>query len=466
VEDKQAVYWHQGMFLQPQHFQLADQHNRFTQTPLFEAGVPHFWGVGALELSRSAIANRTIDVQRARLLFQDHHYVEYPENAVIAPRTFQASWVQGDRPLTVYLGVRRASEQEKNVTEASSLADAANAATRFATVMPASDTPDLYSEGPGAPLQTLRYVLKVFFETERDHLDQYALIPIAQLVRDGDTVVLAERFIPPAYALAGSDALRAMLREIRDELSGRARQLQEYKNPREMQKAEFDASYMLFLLALRSLNRFSPSLFHLIESEQVHPWLAYGVLRQLVGELSSFSERFNMLGEMEGRDGSAGGGLPAYDHLDLDGCFERARVTIGHLLNEITVGPEFLVVLEPRDGLYTGQAPRSVFGNRNRFYLVVRTQEEPQWVVEGVVNSARLSALSAIPALVRHALPGLELIHMPHAPQGLPRRAHSFYFRIEQVSEQWETVEREGDIALHWLDAPADLHAEVVILRR
>ncbi|WP_350029341.1 MULTISPECIES: type VI secretion system baseplate subunit TssK [unclassified Caballeronia] len=461
MEHKQAVYWHQGMFLQPQHFQLADQHSRFTQTPLYEAGVPHFWGVGALELSRSAIANRTIDVQRARLLFRDHHYAEYPENAVIAPRTFEASWVQGDRPLNVYLGVRRASEQEKNVTEVGTLADAANVATRFATVMSVPETPDLYSEGPDAPLQTLRYVLKVFFESELDHLDQYELIPIARLVRDGDTVVLADRFIPPSYALAGSDALRTMLREIRDELAGRARQLQEYKNPREMQKAEFDASYMLFLLALRSLNRFSPSLFHLIESEQVHPWLAYGVLRQLVGELSSFSERFTMLGEMDG-----GAGLPAYDHLDLDGCFGRARVTIGHLLNEITVGPEFLVVLEPRDGVYHGQVPRSVFGNRNRFYLVVRTQEDPQWVVDGIVNGARLSALGEIPTLVRHALPGLELIHMPHAPQGLPRRAHSFYFRIEQVSEQWELVEREGDIALHWLDAPADLRAEIVILRR
>ncbi|MDR5837091.1 type VI secretion system baseplate subunit TssK [Caballeronia sp. LZ034LL] len=462
MEDKQAVYWHQGMFLQPQHFQLADQHNRFTQTPLFEAGVPHFWGVGALELSKSAVANRTIDVRHARLLFRDHHYVQYPENAVIAPRTFDASWVQGDRPLTVYLGVRRASEQDRNVTEVGTLAEAADATTRFATVMSVPETPDLYSQGPGAPLQTLRYVLKVFFESELDHLDQYELIPVARLVRDGDTVVLADRFIPPSYALAGSDALRAMLREIRDELSGRARQLQEYKSPREMQKAEFDASYMLFLLALRSLNRFSPSLFHLIESEQVHPWMAYGVLRQLVGELSSFSERFNMLGEMDG----GGAGLPPYDHLDLDTCFSRARVTIGHLLNEITVGPEYLVVLEPRDGVYQGQVPRSMFGNRNRFYLVVRTQEDPQWVADGIVNGARLAALGDIPTLVRHALPGLELIHMPHAPQGLPRRAHSFYFRIEQVSEQWELVEREGDIALHWLDAPADLRAEVVILRR
>jgi type VI secretion system protein ImpJ len=462
VEEKKGVYWHQGMFLQPQHFQVADQYNRFSQSPLFDAGIPHFWGVGSLELSRSAVANRTIEVKHAQLLFRDHHYIEFPDNAVIAPRTFDALWVQGDKPLTVYLGLRKASLQEKNATEVGNFSEAATVATRFATVMDAPEVADFYSEGPAAPLHTLLYVVKIFFESELDNLDDYDLIPIARLVRDGDSVVLSDRFIPPSYALAGSDALQTMLKEIRDDLAGRARQLQEYKSPREMQKAEFDASYMLFLLALRSLNRFSPQLFHLIEAKQVHPWAAYGLLRQLVGELSSFSERFNMLGETD--DG--GPGLPPYDHTELDRCFTQARVLIGFLLNEITVGPEFLVILEPRDGLFTGQLPRSLFGQRNRFYLVVRSQEEPSWVIDSITHASRLSAAAEIPTLLRHALPGLELIHMPAAPQGLPRRAHSFYFRIEQVSQQWEIVEREGEIALHWLDAPDDLRAEIVILRR
>ncbi|SDV47121.1 type VI secretion system baseplate subunit TssK [Chitinasiproducens palmae] len=462
MAEKKAVYWHQGMFLQPQHFQFADAHHRFSQTPLFDAGIPHFWGVGAIELSRAAIANRVIEVKRARLLFRDHHYVEFPDNAVIAPRTFDAAWVQGDRPLTVYLGLRKLSEQERNVTEVGELSEAATVPTRFATVMGAPEVNDLYSDGPSAPLQTLLYVVRLFFEPELPNLDNYELIPIARLIRDGDAIALSERFVPPSYALSGSDALRVLLREIRDELAGRARQLQEYKSPREMQKAEFDASYMIFLLALRSLNRFSPQLFHLLEAEQAHPWLAYGVLRQLVGELSSFSERYNMLGEAD----AGGGGMPAYDHDDLERCFEQARVLVGQLLNEITVGPEFLVVLEPHDGLLTGQLPRSLFGQRNRFYLVVRTQEEPRWVSDSVVHAARLAATSEIDTLLRHALPGLELIHMPVAPQGLPRRAHSHYFRIEQISEQWEAVEREGDIALQWLDAPEDLRAEIVILRR
>jgi type VI secretion system protein ImpJ len=459
VDENKAVYWHQGMFLQPQHFQVADQHKHFMQRPLFEAGIPHFWGIGSIDVSRSAIANRSIDIRHAQVLFRDHHYVDIPGNAVIAPRAFEPGWVLGDRPLTVYLGLRKLAAQDRNVTEVNSPFDAP---TCYATVMSVPERPDLYSSGPGAPLQTLLYVVKVFFQHELDHLDDFDLVPVARLIRDADTIVLDEHFIPPCYTLAGSDALQVTLQEIRDDLVGRMRQLQEYKSPRELQKAEFDASHMLFLLALRSLNRFSPNLFHLLESDQVHPWHAYGLLRQLIGELSSFSERFNMLGETD----THGQGLPAYDHLNLNACFSQAQALIGHLLNEITVGPEFLVVLAPREGYLAGQLPRSVFGQRNRFYLVVRSQAEPEWVVDSILRGSRLSAPDEIPVLIRHALPGLDLIHMPNAPQGLPRRAHSYYFRIEQMSDQWERVEREGDIALHWLDAQGDLRAEVVILRK
>ena len=84
MNDKQGIYWYQGMFMQPQHFQLADLHAQFRDKPLMETGLPHFWGVGDLELSQSAIANRTIEVTRAQLLFPDRSYVEFPGNAVIA----------------------------------------------------------------------------------------------------------------------------------------------------------------------------------------------------------------------------------------------------------------------------------------------------------------------------------------------------------------------------------------------
>lgn len=464
MEEQQAIYWHQGMFMQPQHFQMADLHNQFRSKPLMDAGLPYFWGVGALHINTSSVVNRVIEIDSAQLLFEDRTYVEYPGGAVIAPRSFDTAWVEGDKPLMVYLGLKKLSSQEKNVTLVESLSAVSAVSTRYVSLSNPPEVADLFSDGPASQVRTLQHVVKIFFETELPNIEGFELIPIACLVRDGDTVKLDDDFIPPSYTLGASDVLMRTIREIRDELSGRTRQLQEYKSPREMQKAEFDASYMSFLLALRSLNRACPYLFHLTETRQVHPWVAYGTLRQLIGELSSFSERFNMLGEST--DGSGTVGLPPYKHTDLHRCFERAHVLISTLLNEITVGPEFLAILEYREGAYLGDLPPSFFDRRNRFYLVIRTEKDPKWVVDSMQYETRLAAPEDIPGLIAHALPGIELIHIPSAPQGLPRRANSYYFRIEQVSQLWDSVERQGQIALQWLDAPDDLRAEVVVLRR
>lgn len=462
MKDQQGVYWHQGMFLQPQHFQMAELHQLFQNKPIQDACTPHFWGVGGLELVSSATTNRRVEVQSAQLLFPDRSYVEYPGNAVIQPRAFDAAWVEGDKPFTVYLGLKKLSPHEPNVTVVEDLAQAGSASTRYASLTQRPDVADLYSEGPIAQVGTLLHVVRIFFETELDKLQDYVLIPALRLVRDGDGIKLSESFIPPCYTLAGSPVLLRLIKDIRDELAGRARQLQEYKTPRETQRAEFDGEHIIFLLTLRSLNRLSPYLFHLTETQQVHPWLAYGALRQLIGELSSFSERFNMLGESE--EGSPG--LPPYDHANLEMCCGVAFRLINSLLAEISVGPEFLTALEYRDDWYVGKLSGNVFNPRNCFYLVIRTENDQEWVVDSVRRNVRLAAGKDMPGLIAHALPGLDLTHIPAAPQGVPRRANSTYFRIEQMSPLWEIVEREGVIALYWLGAPADMKAEIVVLRR
>ena len=462
MNEKQGVYWHQGMFLQPQHFQQTDRHHDFLRRTLLNAGQPHFWGVGELVLNKAAIANRVIEVESARLIFPDRSYVEIPDNALIRPRNFDANLVGGDKPFTIYIGIRKMGQRQANVTVADDENGAALATTRFVTLPNAPEVADSYASGPAAPVLSLTHVLRIFFANEIATLDDYDLIPVARLERDGDSIRQSENFIAPCYALCGSAVLYSTIKEIRDELAGRARQLQEFKSPREQQKAEFDANYTTFLLALRSLNRTIPYLCHLIEAPEIHPWQAYGALRQLIGELSSFSERFNMTGETE--DGAAG--VPPYDHENLGNCFGRARVLISYLLNEISVGPEFLAVLELHDAYYSAELPLTFFGQRNRFYLVLRSEAPAQTLVDSVQNSACLASLGEMPKLIAHALPGVELIHLPVAPQGLPRRAHSCYFRIEQQSRQWESVEKDGAIALYWLDAPEDLKAEIVAIRK
>lgn len=139
---------------------------------------------------------------------------------------------------------------------------------------------------------------------------------------------------------------------------------------------------------------------------------------------------------------------------------------IAQLLNEITIGPELLVFLEPYDHYLAADLPKHFFNNRNRFYLILRSEADGNRLINLFQSGAKLASLDDLPNLVRRALPGIELIHLPIAPQGLPRRAYSYYYRIETASDAWDQVEKNGNIALDWPDAPEDLKAEVVVIRR
>ena len=461
MDFKKGTYWHQGLFLQPQHFQRIDLNQQFYRKPLYEAASPHYWGVGQLEIATPALTSRSFEVRAARLIFQDQTYIEYPGNAVISSRSFDKIWTTGDVPLDVYLGLKKISSVSANVSVVDSLDNASYVTTRMVSMAEAETMPDLYTQGPVAEVPTVSYAVKVFFGPEIETLDDYELIRVAQLVRDIDTIRVVPRAVPPVYALSGSQLLVDVVNDIRDDMAGRLRQIDEYKIPRDMQRQELDPDYLLLLQAVHALNRLVPSLVHLAETSQLHPWEIYGFLRVCVGELSTFSLRTDVLGRQTDKDV----GMPPYNHMDLGTCFLAARTLINQLLSEISVGPKFHAYLEPRDEFLVGVMAREFFADRNRFYLVTKTAFNNETLSQDFLATARLAAPSALPDLIDHALPGVELIEVLTPPQGLPQRPNMRYYRVEQISAAWELVEQEGELAMYWPDAPDDVRVEVVILR-
>jgi len=158
--------------------------------------------------------------------------------------------------------------------------------------------------------------------------------------------------------------------------------------------------------------------------------------------------------------------LPVYDHRNLWDCFSSAQVLISRLLDEITAGPEYVIPLV-YDGTYFSAEMKPVhFENRNRFYLVLRTEEDAKTVIDSIATAAKLSSRERLPLLIARALPGVQLGHLPVPPQELPRRAWSVYFEVDNAGEQWPLIEKGNNIALYWDNAPEDLEVELMLVGR
>ncbi len=456
---QRPLFWHQGLFLQPQHFQLMEQSFHELLTPVKQFMTPYFWGVINLKIKETRLANGILEIENGAFIFPDGTHVVFPGNAVMNVRFFDDSPAGS---LDVYLGLKSWSGSGENVTVVENLENLVGVTTRFVATTASEEVEDLHAGGPAGHVKKLHYVLKLFWENELEQSSDYQLFQIARLEKRGGGVVLFQDYIPPCPTIAGSESLLNLIGEIRDQITARSRQLEEYKRKRGVHSAEFGSRDMVYILALRSVNRYVPLLHHFTRTPKVHPWVVYGTLRQLIGELSSFSDRINALGEFSD-DNHA---LPPYDHSSLWNCYSEVQNLISHLLDEITAGPEYIMRLI-RDGVfYSADLKPAIFEGSNRFYLSVRTDDEARAVIQTMTTLAKLGSREDLRNIVARALPGIHLEHQPQPPQQLPRRSNAIYFLINHHSEQWESIVKNRNIALYWNNAPGDADIELMVIRR
>lgn len=455
------VFWHQGLLLQPQHFQLQDQAVQSRLIPFLKYQGPHFWGVGEAEIDQGALGTGSFSLESGNFLFPDGAYVEFPGNALVDPRRLEEGLQEG-KPLQVYLGLRKWNDAGENVTAIGGREELHASATRFVAMADPEEVRDLHGGGPDGQVKGLHYLLRIFWEAELDQLGGYSLIPLARLELFGAEPRLSERFAPPSLALDACKPLLSLVKEIRDQLAARSRQLEQYKKQRGVQSAEFGSRDLVYLLALRTLNRHGPLYFHLTEARPVHPWTVYGALRQLVGELSSFSLRNDVQGEMDGGAGM----LPRYDHLKLWDCFRAARDLVTQLLDEITAGPDYIIRLAYDGAYFAAELKPAQLGEGNRYYLALQTEQDSRVVLHSLETAAKLSAREHLPVLASRALPGLVLEYQQVPPQELPRRPRTLYFAVDHHHDQWNMVAKGYNIALYWDSAPADLEVELMVLEK
>lgn len=462
METQRPIFWHQGLFLQPHHFQQHDLYIQGLQAPLRKFLTPYCWGVAGFEYSKGALENFTFDVVTGEFLFPDGSYVVFPGNSILEARSFEDTWVQLDKPFTIYLGLKKVDEGGINTTELTDTKQLNGVTTRFVSQAEPEEVEDLYETGPSGQVKKMQFVLKLFWETEKEMVGDYLLLPLARLEKDVESIRVSPQFIPPALTIQSSEVLSQIIWDIRDQLASRSRQLDEYKSQRGIHTSDFGARDMVFILALRTLNRYVPLLFHYTESPIVHPWQVYGLLRQLIGELSSFSDGINVLGEQENREQL----LSGYDHSNLSNCFLSAQSLISRLLDEITAGPEYVIELISDGTYFTADLSASQVSEGNRYYIVVETEQDPDSVLESLQGIAKLGSRETLPLLIAKALPGVGLEHLAVPPQELPRRSHCLYFKVNHHHDQWATIESNNNIGLYWDNAPEDFRAELMIVGR
>ena len=454
------VLWHQGLFLQPQHFQQMERNIEYRFSPLLSYIKPHLWGITKLVIDNSALEEGYFKIDELEVLFQDGSWVTFPGNARVSSRHIEdiQHELETKDSFQIYIGLAKWDYSTANVQQIKD-EETTNGSTRFISPLNPEEVEDIHSNGPHASIRFMNYVVKIFWETEIEDLGNYSLIPIARLKKDGAKVVLSNSFIPPLLCINGSNGFKQIISGIRDQILSRLEVLEGYKLSREIAPSELTGNSIRYIMALMVLNKYLPLLDHLIGAGTVHPWEIYGVLRQLIGELSSFTERINATGRTP--DGNEL--ISGYNHGDIGNCFSKAGLLIEELLNAIIVGAENIIKLIREEDDFVAQIPPEILEEKNLFCIVLNTKSDRESVIDAFEHIVKVSSKETMPTLLSRALPGISLTHRKTPPPGIPADPDSYFFMLHTNDPLWLELKRTGNFCLHWDNAPEDVKGILVV---
>ena len=104
MEPLRPIFWGQGMFLEPQHFQQQDWYHDARLRRFLHLLVPFSWGVKSLAVNEAALQNFIFQVEHCEFVTWDGTIIRFrgdatPSNARIEPRSFEQELDAAGRPL-------------------------------------------------------------------------------------------------------------------------------------------------------------------------------------------------------------------------------------------------------------------------------------------------------------------------------------------------------------------------------
>jgi type VI secretion system protein ImpJ len=448
----QPVIWAKGTFLSPQYLQAQDIfHEDLLQFRVDSLNF-HPWGFRTLEISREALAGGNLAIDSGSGIFPDGLVFDIPgADPVPFPKPLASYFEPGKDTIDVFLAVPAWRYGNVNVATGGPSAD-----TRYlAEVVMLRDENASQIE---KPVQVARKNFRLLVDSEAREGTPAMKIARVQRMESG-ILQLDPVFVPPLLDVASSDFLMSILRRLLEILTAKSAALAGMRRQKNQGLADFTASDIANFWLLYTVNTYLPELRHIFQTRHGHPEALFSSLSALAGSLTTFSTK------VFPRD------LPLYDHRDLGGCFRELDEKLRFLLE--TVIPSNFVSLPLKlthPAIYATAITDDKYLQNTKMYLAVSAKltdgaEMPEG--ELIMKAPQLiKACSAnhLDHLVRHALPGLRLRHVPIPPNQIPIKLNYQYFSINQSGPEWEAVLRARNFATYVPEDFPNPELELVIV--
>ncbi len=416
------VVWSEGMYLAPHHFQIQNRY--FEDSISFRT--QGLWrdccGLLQVQLDRKAIENGRVALLHAAGIFTDGLVFDMPTS----------DQLPADRDLTQLFS---STATELFLHLAVSKRDDKGSSSRYIR-----RSQIVRDETNGVDEQNVEFAIKnIEIVVESELNPAMNRLPLARVVRDEHgKFVYDDEFVPACLRVSASLSLTRKLQRVIEVVGEKSAAIALKVQPPTAVTSVASPSDIACYWFLHSLQSTLPTLQHLLRTVRAHPADFFMELSRLAGALCTFAM------DSDPRT------LPAYDHMDPGPGFEALCAHI-HRHLEIFIPSNFIVLPFSATGPYLWE---SVVTNerclhRARWILGVRSSLGESHLLSVVPQLVKLCSAQFVSELVKRALPGMRLTHLPLAPSTLRVEPDMQYFSVDTTGPCWQHILHSRGIGIY-----------------
>jgi type VI secretion system protein ImpJ len=436
MKQLRRVVWSEGMYLAPQHFQtqsryVEDSIQFATQSLWFRP-----YGLAACEMDAEALRNGTVALLAAKGVMPDGLGFQIPESdSKPDVRAIDEAFSPTRDSHTVMLALPERRDRGINFGLTGPPGEYRYHAANEVLI---DETTGLEERAVSLGRRTFRLLL----DTEVSQ--GMVALPLARIRRDGSgRYVYDPRYIPPCLDIAASTRLITMLRELAGVLEERSRLMGSQQRSSGQAPADYWRRDLASFWFLHTIHGSLGVLRHLLLAKHGHPEELWQELGRLGGALCSFSL------DSHPRD------LPLYDHDRLTDCFEALEAHIRRHLDLIVPVNVVTVPLQPtEDYFWTATINDARLIDRSRWLLEIQSKVGEASLIARTPQLVKVCSEKYVRELVRRAMPGLALTHLPVPPPQVSARVEAQYFGVSKAGPSWESIVKHKQIGIY---VPGDL---------
>lgn len=418
------------MYLGPQHFQAQ---RRYFEDSIRSA-VLDLWyqpyGLLGYTLDEEALRNGTLAVLHARGIFSDGLPFLMPEcDDLPAARAIGDLFPPTMDRLTILLAISRRVSNGLNCE-----LSAERKGTRYS-----AEARNLCDETTGADereVQFARKNIRLLLHTEP--ADDLVTLPIACVMRGGaGHLVLDPDFIPPCLQISASERLMMLLQRLLEILQEKSLSLGR-SSPEVRPSGEFSGRDVASFWLLHAVNSALAPLRHLYISKRSHPEELFMELSRLAGALCTFALH------------STPQSLPLYDHEHLTECFAALDRHIRTHLETIVPSNYSSIRLEKvAENFYEGEVTDPRCFDRARWIFGIRSSTAEAELITKAPQLVKICSAKFVGELVKRAMAGLALTHLPVPPAAIPAQLEAQYFGIARNGPFWDNIVQTRRVGIY-----------------